>query len=284
MKVSQIIKTLATRAGIAEGDANLTSVLEAVGDIDANDDLGKALTEKLITEAEAENRPTIKSKFTAQVYNGIDALIHKDLAEFLSADEIEALKKEEKSTMKTLSRIMAKAKELKASGKPGDRADANKLQEQYNAEIEKLKAQLAEKEQKFEEEKKTLESSYNEKMYYTELGLQVVGRNDVNDFAKAKKGKRVIDDFKETLEKLGGVLDISTGKIMQAADPKLELYIDSKKATPELVLEKTLAENDYIKKSDPAPQARTITTGDPQAQATQMSEAQRKNLERLKAQ
>ncbi|WP_234733403.1 hypothetical protein [Tellurirhabdus bombi] len=283
MKAKEFLKILATRAGIADTDANLTAFLDKLADIDADDDLAKQFTTNLITEKEAENRPTIKAKFTAQALNGVDALIDADLAEFLTPEEIEAVKKEEKSTMKKISKILAKGKELKASNKPADKAQANDLQKQYNEEIEKLKASAKEIETKKDAEIEGLKKQHVQDRFNDRLAAKILTRTDVVDAVKSFDGLLGLKALEKTLEKVGGQIDYSTGKLVQTKNPELALYVDNKEATLDGLLDMSLKDNDYLKKSDPAPSTTVVTKTEPAAGSGQISEAQRRNAERLKA-
>lgn len=247
MKLTEFVKTLAARVGIADTEAKLTETLGALPDIDIDDDaIVKPITENLITESEATNRPTIKNKFTAEALNGIDSLLDPALVDFFEGTDLETFKNENKATTKKLTKLIAKAKELKASAKPGDQAELNRTINQLNETIDGMKTS-------HEEAINSLKTEHEHNLYYVELANTVVARGDVTDYAKAKKGKRVITDLKETIDQAGGVVDIKTNKIMQKGDPSMQLYIGNKPATIETMLDKTLTENDYIKKSDPAP-------------------------------
>ncbi|ARK13060.1 hypothetical protein A6C57_23475 [Fibrella sp. ES10-3-2-2] len=242
MKVKDLFKKMATRAGIAETDAKLTEVIDALPDLDVDDELvANPLTQNLITFAEAEADTKIKGKYTAEALNGIDALLNPVLADFLDQSEIDALKGD-KVTTKKLTKLLDKAKAIKAAG--GSAADATKAITDLNNEIAKLKT---DKDSEFA----TLISKHERERYFDRLAAKVTSRNDVTDYAKAKEGKRVLSDFEDTLESVGGVLDIKTGKVMKKDDPTLPLFIDNKAADADMILNKTLTDNQYIKKSDP---------------------------------
>jgi hypothetical protein len=245
MKVKDLFKKLALRAGIADTEAKLTALVDALPDLDVDDDLvANPLTNNLITEAEAGNRPTLKKKFKAEVLNGVDALVDPFLKELFTDEEIEALKKEENPSLKKIGKLAAKAKELKTAG--GNSADTAKAIADLNTEITRLKTER-------ESEVTTLKKQHDEERFFDRLAGKVTRRSDVVDYAKAKDGIRVVNDFKDTLTTVGGILDIATGKIMRKDDPSMELYIDNKPVTTDTLLEKTLTENEYLKKSEPAP-------------------------------
>ncbi|UHG93281.1 hypothetical protein [Spirosoma oryzicola] len=253
MKLKDLFTTLATRAGIAETDAKLKAVIDAIPDFDVDDEtVANPIKTNLITELEAESRPTIKKKLVAQALNGVDAQLEAKLSKIFTAEEIEALKKDEKPTIKKLTRLLAKYDELEASSKPGDQAELNKTILDLNGTIEKLKTDN-------EVAVNAVRSEYDQKLYFNSLANKVIARADVTDYAKAKEGKRVITDLQETIEAAGGVLDFKTGNVMQKADPTAQLFIDNKPATVDSMLTKTLTENEYIKKSEPAGST-TITT------------------------
>ncbi|WP_138994006.1 hypothetical protein [Larkinella sp. C7] len=275
MQLKELFKKLATRAGVNATEAKLTAAIDALPELDVDDDLvAKPLIDKLITEEEAGNRPTLKKKFAAEALNGADAIIDPILAELFTPEEIEALKKEEKATMKKIGKLATKAKELKTAG--GNPTDTAKAIADLNTEITKLKTEK-------ESEVNTLKKLHEEERYFDRLASKVIRRSDVVDYAKAKEGVRVVADFKDTLNTVGGILDITTGKIMQKADPSMELYIDNKAVTADLLLEKTLTENEYLKKSEgPGPAGSITVPGG--GNEGQMTEAQKRNAERFKQQ
>lgn len=267
MKLTELFSTLATRAGIDATDAKLTELLATLPDTEVDDEtLANKISANLITESEAENRPTIKSKFTAQALNGVDALLTPVLAEFFDETEIAGL---DKSTTKRLGKLLDKAKAAKVAG--GNSTDAAKAIETLNAEITRIKADS-------ETTMTTLKSDFERQRYFDKLATKVIGRNDVTDYAKAKEGKRVLSDFNDTLDTLGGVVDLATGKVMRKDDPTQQLYLANKPLTVDAVLEQTLTENDYLKKSEPAQKA-TVTVPGAKPDAG-ISEAARRNLER----
>ncbi|MCX6217603.1 hypothetical protein [Spirosoma sp.] len=276
MLLKELFKTLAIRAGVPETDAKLVETIDALPELDVDDDIiVKPITGNLITESEAQNRPEIKKVFTAQALNGIDAQVDAVLADLFEGPELESFKTDNKATSKKIAKLVARAKELKSSSKPADQTELNKTITQLNETIDKLKTD-------HEGVVTTLRSQYDEKLYFNSLANKVIVRPDVVDYAKAKEGKRVIADLQETIESVGGVLDFKTGKIMQKAEPEMQLFIGNKGATIDTLLEKTLVENEYLKKSDgPAPAAPVVVPGAPPADQSQLSEAQRKNSARL---
>lgn len=275
MKVKELFKKMATRAGIAETDAKLIAALDALPDVDVDDEaVANPLTQNLISEAEAENRPKIKSKYTAEALNGIDALVDPLLADIFSPEELETFKTENKATTKKIAKLLEKAKTLKQAG--GNQGETAETIRKLNEEITKIKSDK-------DTEVSSLVSKHQTERYYDRLATRVIGRNDVTDYAKAKDGRRVMDDLRDTLDSVGGVLDIATGKVMDKKDTSLELFIDNKAATVDGLLQKTLDDNGYIKKSDPAKADTVITTTGDQPAAGQMTEAQRRNAERLKS-
>ena len=274
MKLRELFSKMATRAGIPATDAKFTTALELIpADADVDDDVvANPLTQNLITSAEAEANPKIKGKFTAEAYNGFDALIDPALSDFLEPAEIEALKGD-KMTTKKLTKLLEKAKAAKAAS--GNSTETALAITKLNEEIAKLKSDG-------ESVVNSLKSQHEEERYYDRLAMKVTARNDVTDYAKAKEGRRVITDFRDTLDGMGGVLDLSTGKVMQKADRTLPLFIDNKAVDVDAVLTKTLTDNDYIKKSEPAPSTViTVPGGKPDA-ANEITPAQQQNAERLK--
>lgn len=273
MKLIDLFKKMATRAGIPETDAKFTEALAHIpADAEVDDEVvANPLTQNLITLGEAEANPKVKAKYTAEALNGLDALLDPNLPDFFDAAELDTIKAD-KSTSKKLSRLIEKAKTLKAAG--GNQADVQKTITDLNTEIAKLKTDSA-------TEIGTLKSQYERERYFDRLAAKVIARNDVTDYAKAKEGRRVINDFQDTLDGVGGVLDLATGKVMQKSDPALPLFIDNKAVDVDGLMSKTLTDNDYIKKSDgPAPVATIQTLGE--KGDNQVSEAQRRNAERLK--
>ncbi len=243
MKVKDLFKKMAVRAGIPETDAKFIAAVDALPDFDVDDEsVANPLTNNLITSAEAEADSKIKGKFTAEALNGIDALVNPVLAEFMDQAEIDALKGD-KMTTKKLTKLIEKAKAAKLA--TGNSAETAKAMENLNNEIAKLKTDK-------DSEIATLTSKHKRERYFDKLAVKVTSRNDVTDYAKAKEGKRVLADFEDMLDTLGGVLDVETGKVMKKDDPTTALFIDHKAVDADMVMEKTLSDNKYIKVSDPA--------------------------------
>lgn len=272
MQLKDLFKTLATRAGIAEADANLKAAIDAIPDFDVNDEsVANPLRNNLITESEAENKPTIKKKYTAEALNGVDALIDKELGEFFTPEQIEEFKKDQKPTMKKIGQLLAKAKELKTAG--GSSTETAET-------IRKLNEQITNLTTTKDTEVNDLKAQHQRERFMDRQAAKMLSRSDVNDLAKAKDGRRVMADFDDTVEAVGGVIDHATGKVMQKKDPSLELFIDNKPATVDLLMDKTLKENDWLKKSDPAPTGVVTTTNDKADEG--VSEAAKRNAERAK--
>ena len=274
MKLTELFEKMAVRAGIAKTDAKYTEAMALIpADAEIDDDVvAKPLTENLITIAEAEAMPKIKSKFTAEALNGLDALLDPALSDFFDETELAAIKAD-KGTGKKLAKLIEKAKTLKTAG--GTTTDVQKTLTDLNNEISKLKTDK-------DMEIGTLKSQYERERYFDKLATKVIARNDVTDYAKAKEGRRVISDFQDTLDSVGGVLDLTTGKVMQKGDPSLKLFIDNKEVDVDGLMQKTLTDNDYIKKSDGAAPVTTIQTQGKADGEPPISEAQRRNAERLK--
>ncbi|OIN55658.1 hypothetical protein [Arsenicibacter rosenii] len=283
MKLKDLFKKMALRAGIAETDANLVATIEAIPDFEVNDDtVVKPLTTNLITESEAENKPTIKTKFTAQALNGVDAVIDPVLAEFMSEEEIAQFKKEEKPTFKKLNKLSEKLKELKVSSKPADKNELNNLQKQYNDEIAKLKTQITQTIQDKDKEIDDIRKTHKRERFDDGLARKVLNRKDLVDFATQKEGRRVVADVYDTLKEIGAQFDYETGKVVQAGDPSLEFFLDNKKASIDDIINKTLADNNYVKKSDPAPKSEIVIEQEKNRQDPKSNHAVNKNLSRLK--
>ena len=100
----------------------------------------------------------------------------------------------------------------------------------------------------------------------------------MTDKAKAKEARFVLSDFNDTLDSLGGVIDVTTGKIVKKDDPTLELFVGNKAVTVDSVLEKTLKDNDWLKVSDPRNES-TVIVENKQKQAEGENPAQRKMRE-----
>jgi hypothetical protein len=90
----------------------------------------------------------------------------------------------------------------------------------------------------------------------------------------------VLADFVDTLDSVGGVLDIKTGKVMKKDDPTSQLYIDHKAVDADMILDRTLTDNKYIKASDPADE--TVIVKTEQKTDEGISEAAKRNAERMK--
>lgn len=246
MELKDAFKTLAIRAGIPETDAKLVATLDQIPDLDVDEDtISKPMLANLITESEAESRPSIKKKYTAEALNGVDAMLDKELGEFFTPEQIEDFKKDQKPTMKKIGQLLVKAKEFKSTG--GNSSEAADT-------IRKLNEQISTLTSTKDGEIETLKSQHQRERFMDKLAAKVLGRADVTDQAKAKDGRRVLADFDDTVNSVGGVLDLATGKIMTKADPSLPLFIDSKEATVDGLMERTLKDNEWLKKSNPVPE------------------------------
>ncbi|NID09365.1 hypothetical protein [Fibrivirga algicola] len=243
MKLKDFLEKQAGKVGNAIDAAKLTAELAKVADIDIDDDVANAIDNNLITESEAENRPTIKGTLTARALNGIDSLLNPVLADFLEPDEIESLKGD-KMTTKKLVKLIEKVKGLKTQGAtPGEAA---KTISDLNAEILRIK-------QESETKETTLKGQFARDRFYDKLTATITGRADVIDTVKEEDGLLAIKAFERKIDSVGGVLDVTTGKIMRKDDTTAELFVANKPASVADLLEQSLKEKNYLKVSNAAP-------------------------------
>ncbi|CCG99831.1 hypothetical protein FAES_1821 [Fibrella aestuarina BUZ 2] len=245
MKLRDLFTQLASDAGIAADDANLTALAAKIPeDAEADDEtIVKPIRENLLTVSAAENNEKIKGKFTALALNGVDATIDPVLVELLGEEGAKTFKAENKTTHKRVAKLL---EQFKAQKKGGDTSEAAKT-------ITELNNQLAQIKTTHDTELQTLKDSFARDRFYDRLKIKIVNRADVVDLAKEEDGLLALTALDKKLGAVGGVLDVNTGKIMKKEDPTLELFINNKPATVDGLLDDTLKERKYIKASNPAP-------------------------------
>lgn len=267
MLIAALLTNLANRAGITAQDAKLIDALQAMpADLDVPDALANAVVAGLMNETEAKNNATLKKHFAGQALNTLDGLYDPELDDLLADDpDLPTLKSDKSSTFKKAQKLLAKTKELKAKLAA---AETPKEVKQYTDQINKLTRDLSDAATKYEAEKATAlaeqKRGFQKDLFEKDFTAKLLARTDLNDFARAKNGRRVLTDYLEYLDEKGIVIDYETGKLVQKADPKLDATIDGQLVTSEALLEKVL-EGDYLKKGDTAPI--TPTTINPTAQA-----------------
>lgn len=127
----ELVKKLMAKAGVTH-DGDLTT--------DIPDEVATALDNSLLTvDAALNNHPTIKKKYFAEAYNGIDSEFNSAVTEFGLADDVVAEIKASGGSVKRIVALARKVKELSAKTEPADKGKAAELQ----AEINKLHNQLA---------------------------------------------------------------------------------------------------------------------------------------------
>jgi hypothetical protein len=261
MLLSTLLKNLANRAGKTDADAILIAALASVPQtLDIPDELCTAISSALITTTEARANSDLKKHFDALALNGLDTSISPYLDDLFEGDDLIGIKAD-KSTGKKVTKLAEKAKALKVELAEAKAAGNTPDVKKYTDQITTLNGQISTlttgRATAVSEAVSATEAKFERQIFESTLSGKVLSRTDVNDFAKGHGGQRVVDDFYRTVKAKGGVLDYKTGKIMQAADQSLPLFIDNKEATQDMLLQTTL-EGDYLIKGVGVPAGTVI--------------------------
>lgn len=144
--IGELINNLALKAGIAEDNDELKSLLASpeLATVQVPDTLNNTIEKSLLSvEAAKNNHPEIKRKYTADAYNGMDthliSILGSDTFDAADLDEI----KKEVSTSKKYELAIAKLKAAKANAKGADKDAINKELEAAHAAAKAAKDEVA---------------------------------------------------------------------------------------------------------------------------------------------
>src|SRR6478609_1808580 len=138
--LSELLKSLATKAGVRADDDNLKKLLDNdfIKQYEVPDEVAGPLEQRLLTEDSAVVNPMVKSKLYAQALNGIDAELERVVDAFDFSDDFKsAYKSIDKNTNEKVRKLtdglkskVSELKKSKTSGDPDSKAMIGALENQ----------------------------------------------------------------------------------------------------------------------------------------------------------
>lgn len=141
--IGELISDLAVKAGMKADDESLVNLLSApdLQKITVPDELVQTIDRGLLNiDAAKNNHPDIKRKYHADAMDGIDKFLTTQILDDTFDESDVAEIKAVKSTQERIKLIAAKIKEKGATGKPEDKAEANKKVAELHEQIRLAKA------------------------------------------------------------------------------------------------------------------------------------------------
>lgn len=174
-KLSEIFNTLATASGVDPNDAALTAILgnASLASIEVPDEISNRLTAPRLTMEAAKANPELKSHFTAQALNGVDAYLEKITSEYGFDETAKSEFKAETNTTKRIALVAAKIKALEAAKVGTTGGEKDKLAK----DIETLNGQLATLKESHENEKTQLLAGFEKERINYDLRSMALGYN-----------------------------------------------------------------------------------------------------------
>jgi hypothetical protein len=138
MKLTDLLKSLLTKAGVAEAEIAKITADPKIAEVDIADDIATATDKALLSLSVAKTHPEIvtalKAAAKAELYNGLDAEISDVMTEIGLTDEQKADILSEKSSTKRAALLAKKVKEYEAAAHKGsNNADKKELIDKVNA-------------------------------------------------------------------------------------------------------------------------------------------------------
>lgn len=285
MKWNEIFTKAGKKLGFS--DAEITAGLANM-DGDVEDDVANKRLTSIFTADEARGNDAIfgeiKKKFKAETLNPIDTEI-KTVEEALSAEQKAAYAALGDNTYEKVKFLAKVAKE--SLTKPSGDANYDTLKATYDNLTSALSTDYVKKSDHEELSNKLVES--RKKYLHSELisSARKIIKNDVKKSSKHFTGN-FISDVEELLssgigkEKVKGVFDYETGKIMRQDSPDQPLMIGTEVATIEAIAKLAADFGEYDKDySAPPADPISIPGQDQNKERAETSEANRRNAERV---
>lgn len=251
--LGEILNAAAQRGGIAADSPELVALL-------SNSDLARITVPEGLQQAleglgalnveAAKQNAELKTYFRKPLLNSVDEKL-LELANLFGSEFVAKVKAEANTFEKPALFREAIAALKEGKGKEGDDEDVKAARKQ----VAELNRKLAEYEQSYvpRQELDSLRSGLEQQL----LDNWVLGR-----FAGQAWSEAIAPEFREVLAKaalekelaaVGGkvVYDNGKGKLVQSADPTLELYVDHKPASLDSLVSAVMTKNKFIAVSQP---------------------------------
>lgn len=251
--LGDLLNKLAQKAGIPADNEQLKTLL-------TNPELSKLTLEDTLSEkieaglydldaAKAKLRPVLK----AEILNGVDAEVMASLPEFeFDADSISEIKAID-STTKRIKAIGAKIKDLESKKSGANKGD----KEQYTAQINDLKAQLANamtaKEQEIASIKQQADSELTQFALRSQLASYAYALDNVPKDVNVLTANQLLSQSLSS-DQAEVVYDKTTGQMKLVKKDGTDFYDNTNtKVDAKTYVERVLAKNNMLKVSDPNP-------------------------------
>lgn len=252
MKAGDLLNTLLKSAGFDTTDKAFIDVLSKAefANTDIPESVSNALTNNLMTLESAKNNPALKSHYYGNALQPINEGVEKFLNEFGIDDATKSEILADKNTFSKYEKAVRKIAELKEkSAGAGNRTDKAEYEKQITELNQKIANSVKETQSKLAEvtnqyENKIMDMGIN----YTLSSKPLPGQFDRD--VEVNIARQFVD---KKLLSLNAILVNENGtlKLKQKANPEMDLYVDNKTISFDALTDMALAENKFIKVSDP---------------------------------
>ncbi len=252
MKAGDLFHNLLKSAGFDITDKAFIDVLSKAefANTELPESITNALTNNLLTIESAKNNPALKSHYYGNALQPINEGIEKFLNEFGVDDATKTEILSDKNTFAKYEKAVRKIAELKeksaGSGNKTDKAE-------YERQITELNQKIADSVKATQTKIAEVTQSYENRIMdmginYTLSSKPLPGQYDRD--IEVNIARQFVD---KKLAALNAILVNENGTLVlkQKANPEMNLFVDNKPLTFDALTDMALAENKFIKVSDP---------------------------------
>lgn len=252
MKAGDLLNTLLKSAGFDTTDKAFIDVLSKAefANTDIPESVSNALTNNLMTLESAKNNPLLKSHYYGNALQPINEGVEKFLNEFGIDDATKSEILSDKNTFTKYEKAVRKIAELKEkSAGAGSKTDKLEYEKQITELNQKISNSVKETQSKIAEvtnnyENKIMDMGIN----YTLSSKPLPGQFDRD--VEVNIARQFID---KKLAVLNAIIVNENGNLVlkQKANPEMNLFVDNKPLSFDALTDMALAENKFIKVSEP---------------------------------
>lgn len=250
-KVADFLKTLLTKAGVNLDQENIKTALAALPpDLELAEDLATGIDNGLLSIASAKNNhPDIKTHYTKQAMNSLDAELHNFLKGENLPEEILNEIKAEESSYKRATLAARKLKELEAK----KAVSGDKDKEKYTQQIADLQKELRETKDKEQGIHASYKDQLKNKVRDFHQGSLLSGYKTRFDDMEADSKRVVLSQFiNKNLAAKGLVLTVDENEnlVILNQDGSNAFGEDHRPLTPKIFFDKVMADEKIVVVND----------------------------------
>lgn len=250
-KVADFLKTLLTKAGVNLDQDNIKTALAALPpDLELAEDLATGIDNGLLSmESAKNNHPDIKSHYTKQAMNSLDAEIHNFLKGENLPEEIMNEIKAESSSYKRATLAARKLKELEAK----KAVSGDKDKEKYTQQIADLQKELRETKDKEQGIHATYKDQLKNKVRDFHQGTILGGYKTRFDDLDAETKRTVLSNIINknlTAKGLTLTVDENENLVILNQDGSNAFGEDHRPLTPKIFFDKVMADEKIVVVND----------------------------------